>query len=94
MARLCKTASWFCNCLAVALLIVGLLAVPEQARADGGGGDGVQDICPCGGKVPTPNNCVSGTCPNSPPLSAAAACGRAATLAPRATATGRANWLV
>jgi hypothetical protein len=36
MTRLCKAASWFCNCLAVALLLVGILAVPELARADGG----------------------------------------------------------
>ncbi|MBI1915384.1 MAG: hypothetical protein HYS12_11705 [Planctomycetes bacterium] len=36
MTRFCKAASWFCNCLAVALLIVGILAVPEKARADGG----------------------------------------------------------
>jgi hypothetical protein len=43
MNRLCKAASWFCNSLAVALLVLGILAVPEGLRADGG--KTCEDVC-------------------------------------------------
>ncbi len=42
--KLLGVGSWFFGCLTAALVIVALAATPDQAFADGGGGDGLQ--CP------------------------------------------------
>jgi hypothetical protein len=54
MNRLYKAASWLCNCVVVALLILGILAVPETLRADGG--KTCEDVC---AGAPDYNQCMS-----------------------------------
>lgn len=73
MTRLCLVSSWFCNCLAVALLVVGLVVVPEQALADGGTQQApLVKQYPCGGITNSGagycavfgGNCLLATYPN------------------------------
>lgn len=64
MSRIYTVASWFWSCLAVALLVVSILVVPEQALADGGTDQPLGQRPPCGG-TQAGGNCVQ-DCPIYP----------------------------
>ena len=68
MARFYGFLAWCCGCLAVALLIVAALAMPQAALGDGGGGDNptgcLGDVCSsdyCGGAT---SDCCTRHCDN------------------------------
>src|SRR5260370_9445588 len=65
VSRIYTMASWFWSCLAVALLVISILVVPEQALADGGTDQSPAQKSPCGGTNGGVNTCVN-ACPTFP----------------------------
>lgn len=75
MARSFAVACWFLGCLAATLLVVGLLAVPDQVFGDSGGDGGLTVYCdpscnidcmkpggPCPGSCKTTGICTGCYC--------------------------------